>query len=168
MAHREKASMLPEWFSGLSPLLTTAAIYLKDPNHITQKCFSTLKSPCACCSQPNSNTRTIPRHQPSPSLLYFLLKETSGKSRTSYRVFQNKHLVWEPLKLNYKACWTCTVDTTQVAEGCAENLLYYKNKHNLKKNPFPVDSTEYWVCIARTSPVEVNLFVCNLPFWIFQ
>lgn len=67
--------------------------------------------------------------------------------------------IWfENLWLNYKVCWPCTVDTTLVAEGCTGNLLLCKNKHNFKKkNPFTVDSTEHWVCIARTSPVELNL-----------
>lgn len=131
MAHREKASTLPEWPSGLSLLLTTATICWKDPDHMTHMSFSTLKSQCACCSQPNSNTRTIPRHRPSPSLLYFQLKETNGKSRTSYRVFQNKHLVWEPLAKpqsmlalhcrynpgGWRVCWKFII-------------LQYKNKHN--------------------------------------
>lgn len=39
--------------------------------------------------------------------------------------------IWfENLWLNYKACWPCTIDKTLVTEGCAENVLYYKNKLN--------------------------------------
>lgn len=170
MKHRKKASMLPEWLSGLSPLLTTATIYLKDPDHMTQKYFSTLKFQCACCSQPNSNTRTITRHQCCLGILFCSIsywRKPMGSQEQVIECFRTT--IWfENLWLNYKPCWPCTVDTTLVAEGCAENLLYYKNKHNLKKNPFPVDRTEHMACIPRTSPAELNLFVCNLPFCIFQ
>lgn len=36
----------------------------------------------------------------------------------------------EKLWVSYKVCLPCIVDTILVAEQCATNILYYKNKHS--------------------------------------
>lgn len=69
--------MLPELLSGLSLLLTTALIYLKDPDCMVglRNAFEFPSLGDHAVHTQTVNIRTISRDEPSPSLQYFHLKE---------------------------------------------------------------------------------------------